>query len=121
MDSEDTRIGRASSTEMAPQALSSRASSETVPVADGLIFGKKSVGSSPGKKAGCHLRQTRSGQVKMDSEEVGSGASLSRASSASLGFSFSFTGFTALPEDIVSDIRAFRGVENGKSSTATID
>ncbi|KAG6505904.1 ABC transporter G family member 22-like [Zingiber officinale] len=102
--------------EMARQAPSPRASSEAVPVADGggLISGKKSVGSSPGKKAGCHLRQTRSGQVmKMDSEEVGSGASLSRASSASLGFSFSFTGFTALPEDIVSDIRAFREIENG--------
>ncbi|XP_074572659.1 ABC transporter G family member 22-like isoform X2 [Curcuma longa] len=109
----DARINRASSPEMAPQALSPRASSEAVPVADGLIFGKKSVGSSPGKKDGCHLRQTRSGQVKMDSDEVSSGASLSRASSASLSFSFSFTGFTALPEDIVSDMRAFRDVENG--------
>lgn len=58
--------------------------------------GKKMV--SPGRRT--HIRKTRSAQLKLDLDEVGSGAALSRASSASLGLSFSFTGFTVPPEDV---------------------
>lgn len=75
-----------------------------------LSFGKKLMGSF---KGGHHLRKTWSGHMKMDSEDVGSEASLSRASSASLSFSYSFTGFTALPE--VSDTMAFGNNENGNA------
>ncbi|RZS07700.1 hypothetical protein BHM03_00038573 [Ensete ventricosum] len=76
-----------------------------------LSFGKKLMGSF---KGGHHLRKTWSGNMKLDSEDVGSEASLSRASSASLSFSYSFTGFTALPE--VSDTsRAFSNNENGNT------
>ncbi|XP_074581653.1 ABC transporter G family member 22-like [Curcuma longa] len=132
MDSADAGISRAKSLDLAPisrpQSLSPAASAETAPIVDGhggpslsrrSSFGKKLVGSSPGKKAAYHLRRTMSGQIKMDAEEVSGGASLSRASSASLGFSFSFTGFTALPEDIASDARYLSGdgidIETGKS------
>ena len=38
--------------------------------------------------------------MKLDLDDVSSGAALSRASSASLGLSFSFTGFAMPPEDI---------------------
>lgn len=125
MDSAGAGISRAKSLDLTPtrpQSLSPTASAETVPTADGhggpslsrrSSFGKKLVGSSPGKKAAYHVRRTMSGQIKVDAEEVGGGASLSRASSASLGFSFSFTGFTALPEDIASDARYLSGDENG--------
>ncbi|WOK98489.1 ABC transporter G family member 22-like isoform X1 [Canna indica] len=127
MDSTATGISRAKSLDLpptVPQSLSPTTSAETMLIADvnggpslsrKSSFGKKLVGSSPGKKGGGghHLRQTRSGNMKIDSEDLGGGASLSRASSASLGFSFSFTGFTALPEDIVSDISCFSGDEKG--------
>lgn len=50
-----------------------------------------------------HIRKSRSAQLKFDVEElVSSGAALSRASSASLGFSFTFTGFTPPPAHSVS-------------------
>ncbi|PIA54230.1 hypothetical protein AQUCO_00900643v1 [Aquilegia coerulea] len=65
-------------------------------------FGKRM--ASPGRKT--HIRKTRSAQLKLDLEEIGAGATLSRASSASLGLSFSFTGFTVPPEDI-ADIGGF--------------
>ncbi|KAF9595432.1 hypothetical protein IFM89_000350 [Coptis chinensis] len=65
-------------------------------------FGKRM--PSPGRKT--HIRKSRSAQLKLDLEEVGSGAALSRASSASLGLSFSFTGFTVPPEDI-ADLHGF--------------
>ncbi|XP_042424354.1 ABC transporter G family member 22-like [Zingiber officinale] len=126
MDSADAGISRAKSLDLAPtstpQSLSPTAIADTVPIVDGhggtslsrrSSFGKKLVGSSPGKKAAYHLKRTMSGQIKMEAEEVGGGASLSRASSASLGFSFSFTGFTALPGDIASDARYLSGDENG--------
>lgn len=44
--------------------------------------------------------------MKLDLDDLNSGAALSRASSASLGFSFSFTGFTMPPEEI-ADSRPF--------------
>jgi hypothetical protein len=66
--------------------------------------GRKSkvVGSSPAKRSNYHIRKSRSTQLnmKVDLEEVSSSAALSRASSASLGFSFSFTGFTPPPQGV---------------------
>lgn len=77
-------------------------------------FGKRVMGSSPGKKGGGnHIRKARSAQLKLDLEDVSSSAALSRASSASLGFSFSFTGFTAPPEDIMADLKGFSDEEPG--------
>ncbi|KAJ3673559.1 hypothetical protein LUZ60_005551 [Juncus effusus] len=77
------------------KSLSRTASTETVLSSEK----RKVVGSSPGKRSGgssgYHIRKTRSTQLNLD--EVNSGAALSRASSASLGFSFSFTGFTPPP------------------------
>jgi hypothetical protein len=62
----------------------------------------KVVGSSPSKRNNYHIRKSRSTQLnmKVNLEEVSSSAALSRASSASLGFSFSFTGFTPPPQDV---------------------
>ncbi|KAL6336152.1 hypothetical protein AAG906_011034 [Vitis piasezkii] len=66
--------------------------------------------ASPGRAGGnsknTHIRKSRSAQIKLDLDEVSSGAALSRASSASLGFSFSFTGFT-VPPDEISDFKPF--------------
>lgn len=44
--------------------------------------------------------------MKLELDDVSSGAALSRASSASLGLSFSFTGFTMPPEEI-ADSKSF--------------
>ncbi|OVA16224.1 ABC transporter-like [Macleaya cordata] len=66
-------------------------------------FGKRL--ASPGRSR-THIRKSRSAQLKLDLEEVNSSAALSRASSASLGLSFSFTGFTVPPEDI-ADLKGF--------------
>ncbi|XP_038697165.1 ABC transporter G family member 22-like isoform X1 [Tripterygium wilfordii] len=60
--------------------------------------------SRGGKNA--HIRKSRSAQLKFEVDELSSGAALSRASSASLGLSFSFTGFTMPPED-VADSKPF--------------
>ncbi|KAK7278770.1 hypothetical protein RJT34_23806 [Clitoria ternatea] len=67
--------------------------------------------ASPGRGGGknTHIRKSRSAQIsqmKLELDDVSSGAALSRASSASLGLSFSFTGFTMPPEDI-SDSKPF--------------
>ncbi|XP_071685557.1 ABC transporter G family member 22-like isoform X1 [Rutidosis leptorrhynchoides] len=66
--------------------------------------------ASPGRNSSSsknsHIRKTRSAQMKFEIDDVGSGAALSRASSASLGFSFSFTGFT-MPPDEVADSGSF--------------
>ncbi|KAI3991336.1 hypothetical protein MKX01_034655 [Papaver californicum] len=59
----------------------------------------KRVGASPGRSR-THIRKTRSAQLNLAELSGGAGAALSRASSGSLGFSFSFTGFTVPPEDI---------------------
>ncbi|MED6168480.1 ABC transporter G member 22 [Stylosanthes scabra] len=56
-----------------------------------------------------HIRKSRSAQIsqmKFELDDVSSGAALSRASSASLGFSFSFTGF-AMPPDEIADCKPF--------------
>ncbi|XP_022766904.1 ABC transporter G family member 22-like isoform X2 [Durio zibethinus] len=67
--------------------------------------------ASPGRSSGTsknntHIRKSRSAQMKLDLEELSSGAALSRASSASLGLSFSFTGFT-VPPDEIADSKPF--------------
>ncbi|XP_073062755.1 ABC transporter G family member 22-like isoform X2 [Primulina eburnea] len=67
--------------------------------------------ASPGRSGGSngkntHIRKSRSAQMKFEMEDLSSGAALSRASSASLGFSFSFTGFTVPPDDI-DDLKPF--------------
>ncbi|KAL2503142.1 ABC transporter G family member 22 [Forsythia ovata] len=64
--------------------------------------------ASPGRSIGrnTHIRKSRSAQMKFDLDDVSSGAALSRASSASLGFSFSFTGFT-MPPDEIADLKPF--------------
>ncbi|CAI9097538.1 OLC1v1033992C1 [Oldenlandia corymbosa var. corymbosa] len=65
---------------------------------------------SPGRSAASgrntHIRKWSSAQMKLDFDDVSSGAALSRASSASLGLSFSFTGFTMPPDDI-ADTKPF--------------
>lgn len=67
--------------------------------------------ASPGRSSGsvgrnAHIRKSRSAQMKFDLDDLNSGAALSRASSASLGFSFSFTGFT-VPADEIADSKPF--------------
>ncbi|KAL8505197.1 hypothetical protein ACS0TY_016424 [Phlomoides rotata] len=66
---------------------------------------RRLAGASPGRSNGSvgrntHIRKSRSAQMKFDVDDLNSGAALSRASSASLGLSFSFTGFTVPPDDI---------------------
>ncbi|ONK68828.1 uncharacterized protein A4U43_C05F16440 [Asparagus officinalis] len=64
------------------------------------------------------ITTARSAQLKVELEDVSSGAALSRASSASLGFSFSFTGFTAPPEDIIAALKGFSDEENAADPEA---
>lgn len=73
--------------------------------------------ASPGWSGGgknTHIRKSRSAQIKVELDEVGSGVALSRASSASLGLSFSFTGFT-LPPDEIADSKPFSDDDIRKS------
>lgn len=129
MDSSASTIPRTKSEQLekvsTSQSISRTASAETIlnvdvnggPSFSGKSsFGRKIMGTSPGKKASYHSRRSRSAQLKLDSEDVTSGAALSRASSASLGFSFSFTGFTAPPEDIIADLPTFSDDDNGNCS-----
>jgi hypothetical protein len=99
-------IGRTKSEQLAPlQSLSRTPSAETVlsMPADATSlsrkpsFGRKRRSASVGGGNNrTHIRKSRSAQLKLDVEDlVSSGAALSRASSASLGFSFTFTGFTS--------------------------
>jgi hypothetical protein len=104
--------------ESAVAAFKSPTSSEAVGAAaaaeSGGTLSRKSsrrlMGASPGRTSSVgkntHIRKSRSAQMKFDFDEVGSGAALSRASSASLGFSFSFTGFT-MPPDEIADSKLF--------------
>nr|XP_043609676.1 ABC transporter G family member 22-like isoform X2 [Erigeron canadensis] len=97
-----------------PQLMSSEAASGGTTETTGGMHSRKSsrqmVLASPGRSGGSgkntHIRKTRSAQMKFELDDVGSGAALSRASSASLGFSFSFTGFT-MPPDEIADSRPF--------------
>ncbi|OEL38953.1 ABC transporter G family member 22 [Dichanthelium oligosanthes] len=104
-------VGRTKSDRLAPsQSLSRTASAETVlSTADATSlsrkssFGRKqrSASGGGGNSNNSHIRKSRSAQLKLDMEDlVSSSAALSRASSASLGFSFTFTGFTPPPQDM---------------------
>ena len=62
--------------------------------------------ASPTGGKNTHIRKTRSAQMKFDLDDLSNGAALSRASSASLGLSFSFTGF-AVPQDEIADSKPF--------------
>ncbi|MFS8004620.1 hypothetical protein Hanom_Chr13g01227951 [Helianthus anomalus] len=53
-----------------------------------------------------YLKKGKSAQMKFEYDDVGSGAVLSRASSAGLGFSFSLAGFTMQPDEI-ADLTPF--------------
>ncbi|KAG2543366.1 hypothetical protein PVAP13_9NG742000 [Panicum virgatum] len=103
--------GRTRSDQLAPsQSLSRTASAETVlsnadttSLSRKSSFGRKRTASAGGGGGGGggnrHIRKSRSAQLKVDVEDlVSSSAALSRASSASLGFSFTFTGFTPPPQ-----------------------
>ncbi|KAJ7975913.1 ABC transporter family protein [Quillaja saponaria] len=93
-------------------------SSETVVVGDGggtlsrKLSSRRMMAASPGRggsgsSRNTHIRKSRSAQImKLELDEVSSGAALSRASSASLGLSFSFTGFT-MPPDEIADSKPF--------------
>ena len=91
----------------------------------GTLSGKSSrrlvMGASPGRSggAGTHIRKSRSAQLKLELDEVSSGAALSRASSASLGLSFSFTGF-AMPPDEISDSNPFSDDEMIRKSSCEL-
>uniref|UniRef100_A0A0D9Z293 ABC transporter domain-containing protein n=1 Tax=Oryza glumipatula TaxID=40148 RepID=A0A0D9Z293_9ORYZ len=131
MDTGGGMIERTKSDQLAPppppssaQSLSRTASAETVlSTADVTTttslsrkssFGKRSAsggagaggnshGYSSSNNNNSHIRKSRSAQLKLEMEDlVSSGAALSRASSASLGFSFTFTGFTPPPQDTMS-------------------
>ncbi|CAJ1881430.1 unnamed protein product [Sphenostylis stenocarpa] len=79
---------------------------------DGGVLSRKSsqrmTAASPDGGGGrnVYIRKSRSAQLKVEVDEVGNGVALSRASSASLGLSFSFTGFT-LPLDEIADSKPF--------------
>ena len=102
-------IGRTMSEQLPPlsRSGSAEALSSTADVASlsrKSSFGKRSASGGSGGGTGngnggrSHIRKSRSAQLKLDMEDlVSSGAALSRASSASLGFSFTFTGFTPPP------------------------
>lgn len=79
----------------------------------GLISASPGRGSSSSRH-NTHIRKTRSAQMRFDLDDLSSGAALSRASSASLGFSFSFTGFTVPPDDI-ADSRPFSDEDDDDS------
>ncbi|KAK7268156.1 hypothetical protein RIF29_20843 [Crotalaria pallida] len=93
-------------------ALKSPQSSDHSEGGGGTLSRKSSrrvMGSSPGRSKNTHIRKSRSAQIsqmKYELDEVSSGAALSRASSASLGLSFSFTGFT-MPPDEIADSKPF--------------
>ncbi|XP_057505802.1 ABC transporter G family member 22-like isoform X2 [Actinidia eriantha] len=71
-----------------------------------LAAGSPGRGATGGSSKNTHIRKSRSAQMKVELDEVSNGAALSRASSASLGFSYSFTGFTIAPDEI-ADSRPF--------------
>lgn len=94
-----------------PMSSSSEAAVGTGPDGSSNLSRKSSrrlAAASPGRSTGrnTHIRKSRSAQMKFDLDDVSNGAALSRASSASLGLSFSFTGFT-MPPDEIADSKPF--------------
>nr|GMD86687.1 ABC transporter G family member 22-like isoform X1 [Ipomoea batatas] len=72
-------------------------------------------GGGGGGANNTHIRKSRSAQMKLDLDELSSGSVLSRASSASLGFSF--TGFSVRPDES-ADSKAFSDDENSEDLEA---
>ncbi|KAK1287933.1 ABC transporter G family member 22 [Acorus calamus] len=98
MDSTSSIIPRAKSDQQgaAERTLLNRAASaDTV---EPEVSSSRLRKASMGKKG--QIRKARSAQLRVELDELSGGTSLSRASSASLGFSFSFTGFNAPIEDL---------------------
>ncbi|PIN22044.1 Transporter, ABC superfamily (Breast cancer resistance protein) [Handroanthus impetiginosus] len=97
-------------------AMKSPVSSSDAAESSGTLSRKSSrrlaaAAASPGRSSGSigrntHIRKSRSAQMKFELDDLSSGAALSRASSASLGLSFSFTGFT-VPPDEIADSKPF--------------
>ncbi|WCJ34140.1 ABC-2 type transporter family protein [Euphorbia peplus] len=89
----------------------------TTPENSGAMLSRKSSRrQSPGRSSNAgsrntHIRKSRSAQMKFDLDDVSSGAALSRASSASLGLSFSFSGFN-MPPDEIADSKPFSDDDN---------
>ncbi|XP_024986727.1 ABC transporter G family member 22-like isoform X2 [Cynara cardunculus var. scolymus] len=90
------------------ETMKSPVSNEATKEPESYTLSRKSsrnqVLASPGRST--HIKKGKSVQMKFDFDDVGSGAVLSRASSASLGISFSLAGFT-IPPDEIADSRAF--------------
>ncbi|KAK1429299.1 hypothetical protein QVD17_11505 [Tagetes erecta] len=94
--------------------MKSPISSELTKEADVQTLSRKSsrnqVLASPGRGGNSgrntHIKKGKSAQLKFEFDDVGSGAVLSRASSASLGFSFSLAGFTMQPDEL-ADLTPF--------------
>ncbi|KAJ6749901.1 hypothetical protein OIU85_000525 [Salix viminalis] len=122
MEKANTSLARTRSeqlVETVAAAFRSPTSNEATGVSDGSSGGTLSrksskrlmMAASPGRSGSggnknTHIRKSRSAQMKFDLDDVSSGAALSRASSASLGFSFSFTGFS-MPPDEIADSKPF--------------
>ncbi|KAG5252972.1 ABC transporter family protein [Salix suchowensis] len=121
MEKANTSLARTRSeqlVETVAAAFRSPTSSEAIGVSEGSSGGtlsrkssKRLMAASPGRSGSggnknTHIRKSRSAQMKFDLDDVSSGAALSRASSASLGFSFSFTGFN-MPPDEIADSKPF--------------
>ncbi|KAJ6864646.1 hypothetical protein NC651_035259 [Populus alba x Populus x berolinensis] len=122
MEKESTSLARTRSeqlVETVAAAFKSPSNNEAIAVSDGSSVGTLSrksskrlmMAASPGRSTSggnknTHIRKSRSAQMKFDLDDVSSGAALSRASSASLGFSFSFTGFN-MPPDEIADSKPF--------------
>ncbi|KAI5560668.1 hypothetical protein POPTR_016G065900v4 [Populus trichocarpa] len=122
MEKENTSLARTRSeqlVETVAAAFKSPSNNEAIGVSDGSSGGTLSrksskrlmMAASPGRSTSggnknTHIRKSRSAQMKFDLDDVSSGAALSRASSASLGFSFSFTGFN-MPPDEIADSKPF--------------
>ncbi|KAI3791621.1 hypothetical protein L2E82_05480 [Cichorium intybus] len=95
-------------------AMKSPMSNEETKEVDSYTLSRKSsrnqVLASPGRSGtsgrNTHIKKGKSAQIKFDYDDVSSGAVLSRASSASLGFSFSLAAFT-MPPDEIADSRPF--------------
>lgn len=70
------------------------------------------------KRRNTHIRKAKSAHPALDLSRLTGGAALSRASSASLGLSFSFTGF-AVPheEEIIPSERSCSNDDNCKKTT----
>ncbi|KAL9332177.1 hypothetical protein ACSQ67_001787 [Phaseolus vulgaris] len=104
-------LARTQSEDMAETVATACVKSSPLAEGGGLLSRKPSqrmttASPSGGGVRNSRIRRARSAQLKVEVDEVGSGVALSRASSASLGLSFSFTGFT-LPPDEIADSKPF--------------